>query len=164
MSNPVNYTDNEGSTAEAFQAWTSTMWWLAGADLALPFGDMIYTCGVLILGFHAVSTWQEPSITVGEYADEHIMAYKEHTKGARNSTKGKHQKGQTRKKKDNGGEKGDARRYYLGNKKRMQMVFLTLTTKFEDNYAEQTYAENNTNPFTSTDPYYSMKPDLKYLY
>ena len=47
------------------------------------------------------------------------MFYKEHTKNARNSTKGKHQKGQTRKGKDMfRGEKGDVRRPYIRNKKR----------------------------------------------
>lgn len=34
----------------------------------------------------------------------------EHTKGARSSTKGKHEKGQTRKQRDRGGEKGDKSR------------------------------------------------------
>ena len=41
-----------------------------------------------------------------------IFEYKEHTSGARNSTKGKHQKGQTRRARDHGGEKGDVRRPY----------------------------------------------------
>lgn len=38
------------------------------------------------------------------------MAAKEHTKGARPSTQGKHEKGQARKNRDRGGEKGDANR------------------------------------------------------
>ncbi len=38
------------------------------------------------------------------------IAMAEHTKGARNSTKNKHQKGNTRRQRDQGGEKGDARR------------------------------------------------------
>ncbi len=42
----------------------------------------------------------------------------EHTKGARPSTKGKHEKGQTRKGRDQGGEKGDARRTPNPNKRR----------------------------------------------
>jgi hypothetical protein len=37
---------------------------------------------------------------------------KEHTKGARKSTEGKHQKGRRRTRMDNGGEKGDANRPY----------------------------------------------------
>jgi glycogen synthase len=41
-----------------------------------------------------------------------ILNYKEHKKNARKSTKSKHEKGQTRNKKDNRGEKGDARRPY----------------------------------------------------
>ena len=39
-----------------------------------------------------------------------VGEYEEHTKGARPSTKGKHEKGQTRKIIDRGGEKGDERR------------------------------------------------------
>jgi FlaA1/EpsC-like NDP-sugar epimerase len=42
------------------------------------------------------------------YLDEHEDA--EHTKGARKSTKEKHQQGKARKARDRGGEKGDARR------------------------------------------------------
>lgn len=47
-----------------------------------------------------------------------IKLYKEHTNGARPSTKNKHEKGQTRKNKDNFGEKGDARRKPNPNKRR----------------------------------------------
>jgi RHS repeat-associated protein len=44
-----------------------------------------------------------------------LIFSEEHTKGARKSTKDKHDKGETRKKKDRpGGEKGDARRPYRG--------------------------------------------------
>ena len=43
-------------------------------------------------------------------ADGAFNYYKEHTKGSRPSTEGKHEKGQARKKRDAGGEKGDSRR------------------------------------------------------
>ena len=46
-----------------------------------------------------------------------IEQYKEHTKGARSSTKGTHEKGQKRKQTDAGGEKGDARRVSRNNKR-----------------------------------------------
>ena len=49
---------------------------------------------------------------------ENILYYKEHTKGARKSTQQKHQKGQSRKNKDSGGEKGDQRRTPNPNKRR----------------------------------------------
>jgi len=46
--------------------------------------------------------------------------YREHRKGARKSTKNKHQEGNTRRKKDNRGEKGDLRRPYVkGNTKKV---------------------------------------------
>ena len=46
--------------------------------------------------------------------------YKEHTNGARPSTRNPHQKGQARKKRDARGEKGDSRRpYKKGNTKKV---------------------------------------------
>ena len=45
------------------------------------------------------------------------IEYKEHTKGARNSTKGKHEEGQSRRQRDSGGEKGDSRRQSRNNKR-----------------------------------------------
>jgi RHS repeat-associated protein len=45
------------------------------------------------------------------------LAASEHTKGARPSTKGKHEKGQTRKQTDRGGEKGDDARDYTGRRR-----------------------------------------------
>ena len=45
------------------------------------------------------------------------IEYKEHTKGARNSTKGKHEEGQSRRRRDSGGEKGDSRRQNRSNKR-----------------------------------------------
>lgn len=47
-----------------------------------------------------------------------IIYFKEHSKGARPSTKGKHQEGQTRRQRDAGGEKGDARRIPRKDKKK----------------------------------------------
>jgi len=49
-------------------------------------------------------------LIIGASIGAGIYLYKEHTKGARKSTEGKHQKGQRRKGKDKGGEKADARR------------------------------------------------------
>lgn len=45
------------------------------------------------------------------------IEYKEHTKGARNSTRGKHEEGQSRRRRDSGGEKGDSRRQNRSNKR-----------------------------------------------
>ena len=47
-----------------------------------------------------------------------IIYFKEHSKGARPSTKGKHQEGQARRQRDAGGEKGDARRTQRKDKKK----------------------------------------------
>ena len=125
LNNPVNYVDRSGNNAEAVQWWTSTMWWLCGADTVLPVGDIIYGAGILVLGVYALTVADEvtmPQISLEEEKAS-LHEVREHTKGARPSTKGKHQKGQTRKKRDNGGEKGDARRYYRGNKKKLPMFF-----------------------------------------
>jgi hypothetical protein len=43
---------------------------------------------------------------------ERLPVSEEHKKNIRPSSRGKHQKGQRRKKKDQGGEKGDQRRPY----------------------------------------------------
>jgi len=126
LNNPVNFVDRSGNNAEAVQWWTSTMWWLCGADTVLPVGDIIYGAGILILGVYALTVADEitmPQISLEE-ENSSVYEYREHTKGARQSTKGKHQKGQTRKNRDNRGEKGDARRYYIGNKKKLKMFFL----------------------------------------
>ena len=45
--NPVMYVDPSGNYGEAAIAWTSLMWWLIGADFALPIGDIIYVAGVV---------------------------------------------------------------------------------------------------------------------
>jgi RHS repeat-associated protein len=57
------------------------------------------------------------------YVDGNPLSYidpngleSEHTKGARCSTKGKHQKGRARNAMDKGGEKGDARRFNVGSR------------------------------------------------
>ena len=51
-----------------------------------------------------------------------IMYYKEHSSNQRPSNKNKHQKGQTRRQKDHGGEKGDARRRPNPNRRRPQYI------------------------------------------
>lgn len=54
------------------------------------------------------------------------MFYKEHTSNQRPSNKTKHQKGQTRKQLDRGGEKGDIRRPVKRGNKRRSMILLFL--------------------------------------
>jgi len=58
------------------------------------------------------------ALNSGDLGGKGNILYASHSKGARGSTEGKHQKGETRKQKDQGGEKGDARRTPNPNKKR----------------------------------------------
>jgi len=60
----------------------------------------------------------EDSLSTMSKVNENILFYKERTKGTRPSTEEEHQKGQTRKQRDNRGEKGDARRMPNPNKRR----------------------------------------------
>ena len=58
--NSVNYVDVIGTNAEALKLWSSSMWWLCGADTVLPIGDIIYISGIVILGIYTtVSIAQE---------------------------------------------------------------------------------------------------------
>lgn len=68
----------------------------------------------------ATSPWWMPYVAAGVAAivGETVVFFKEHTKGARPSTKTKHQEGQARRQKDAGGEKGDARRTPRKDKKK----------------------------------------------
>lgn len=77
----------------------------------------------------------------------------EHTKNKRPSTKGKHQQGQTRKKKDAGGEKGDARRNNpWGRDKNVKAIVPTAPQRssWENN---KTYPRNNV---LAMNPYYFL--------
>ncbi|WP_084757225.1 RHS repeat-associated core domain-containing protein [Clostridium sp. DMHC 10] len=69
------------------------------------------------------------SVNMNRYEEnQNILFYKEHTNNARPSTEEKHQKGQTRKQRDSGGEKGDARRRPNPNKHRNQNIEMTPTS------------------------------------
>lgn len=60
-----------------------------------------------------------------------VYEYREHTSGARPSTKNKHQKGQTRHQRDGRGEKGDKRRpIHRDNKKNFSFV-VKITDRYE---------------------------------
>lgn len=108
------------------------MAWLPFVDATLPIGDVIYGVGIIVLGVYSVIATNELFSTVisSDKKESYITQYSEHTKGARKSTKQTHQKGQTRKKRDNQGEKGDKRRIYLGNKKRVMMALFVADNLF----------------------------------
>ena len=154
---PILYHDPHGcDAASAAAAWGSTMWWLTAADLALPIGDIIYWGGLAILsGFTAYGAVEladqiimsYPTDVLSEELSETTHYYSEHTKGARPSTKNKHQRGQTRKKRDKkGGEKGDPRRPINRSNKSRAIVPITYG---EDVYVVDTIEysdESNTAP------------------
>jgi len=47
LNNPVNFRDSDGYSPEALAWWTSSMWWLCGADAILPVGDLVYLGGYI---------------------------------------------------------------------------------------------------------------------
>ena len=59
LNNPVANIDKYGTDATVFQVWTSTMWWLCGADTVLPIGDIVYVAGVVVTGVIALATIEE---------------------------------------------------------------------------------------------------------
>lgn len=131
--NPVNYIDMDGENAEALQWWTAGMWWLCGVDTVLPIGDIIYVAGIVVLGIGAVIAATEIFESVSVDASSVYMAG--HTKGARNSTRDKHQQGDKRRGMDGGKEKGDDRRInYRKNKRKASIAwgFLIVDTIDED--------------------------------
>ena len=133
LNNPTNYIDWDGKDATLLAAWATSMWWLSGIDLVLPIGDLVFTAGVILLGLTAIDDIQDSVTEVAvEEKEASVYQYKEHTKGARQSTKGKHQKGQSRKNRDKRGEKGDARRYYMGNKKKPMMLYFLIGDWIEE--------------------------------
>lgn len=78
LNNPVNRVDYMGNSSSALNWWTSTMWWLCGADSVLPFGDAIYAGGMLILGVMALKS--SSSITVSVPSTTSKYKTKEKTK------------------------------------------------------------------------------------
>ncbi|WP_238882331.1 DNRLRE domain-containing protein [Clostridium sp. YIM B02551] len=74
---------------------------------------------------HETDEQREASLAEMYANNPDVLFYKEHTNNARPSTQEKHQKGQTRKQRDSGGEKGDARRRPNPNKRRPQNIDIT---------------------------------------
>ena len=46
---PVKYYDATGETGVLALQWTSSMWWLIGADGPVPIGDLVYVVGIGVL-------------------------------------------------------------------------------------------------------------------
>ncbi|HBT65113.1 MAG TPA: hypothetical protein DEB10_10690 [Ruminococcaceae bacterium] len=107
--NPIVRVDHSGEIWELALAGGGTAgfsWGAFGTSILAGLGAITPVGWAVIIGAVVVV-----SVGAGVYY------YSEHTKGARPSTKGKHEKGQTRKGRDKGGEKGDARRKPNPNKR-----------------------------------------------
>jgi len=121
---PIDYSDVAGTDAEALTAWMASVGWLSFLDGPLPIVDFIVLLGgIVVLEYINFSDFAEP-LLIPDNAMISVMNYTEHTKGARPGTEEKHEKGSTRKKRDNRGEKGDKYRLYRGNKRRMHEMII----------------------------------------
>ena len=87
--NPITFYDPTGNSAAA----------AAGAAVGSVFGPVGTLIGAAIGG-----------VATAIFVAASVDYYKEHTSNKRKSTENKHQEGQARKQRDNGGEKGDSRR------------------------------------------------------
>ena len=70
LNNPVNYIDVQGNTAEALQWWTAGMAWLPFVDSVLPFGDIAYLGGAVILAIVFSESQDSTPAIVFDEADE----------------------------------------------------------------------------------------------
>jgi RHS repeat-associated protein len=106
---PINRDDKSGDFWEYSAAGVGALGAGAGISWGAIGGTVLAGLGAITpVGWVVIGT----VVVVGG-----VILYAEHTKGARPSTKGKHEKGQTRKNRDQGGEKGDARRKPNPNKR-----------------------------------------------
>ncbi len=135
--NPVKYRDPSGNMPEAFDTAAE----IAQADGPYPIADLaaggylIYAGGKWVWtnrveianNFVSGAKFIGGKIADGaQWLIEEIQdswsaitnLYKEHTNNARPSTKGKHEEGETRRQRNQNGEKGDARRKPNPNKRR----------------------------------------------
>ncbi|WP_199141941.1 RHS repeat domain-containing protein, partial [Pedobacter sp. ASV12] len=88
---------------------TGTLWGAEGANpepVTKTIGGIVLTAFSAYVIGDAVTTYYYDKKKAEEW-NQRILEASEHTKGARPSTKGKHQKGQARKAADRGGEKGE---------------------------------------------------------
>ena len=111
--NPVNFADKNGEEPVALlKAWTSSMWWLCGVDTILPIGDVIYVGGIVILGVLAVDTVDRISLNenIG------VTYYSPHSTNKNKTNKNKHEEGDSRRKRDQGGEKKKQKSNWIPNK------------------------------------------------
>ncbi|MBI2601460.1 MAG: hypothetical protein HYW48_00240 [Deltaproteobacteria bacterium] len=82
-------------------------YYVSDAGLLVHNFAIVIPIATWVIGEGVVWGASAAALAVGIY-----VAYKEHENGARSSTKDKHEKGQSRKKKDKGGEKKDSRMPY----------------------------------------------------
>ena len=74
--NPVRYVDSEGTEAELLEWWTGFMWWLCAIDGVLPFGDILYALGcvvLIIIGFAVVDEAKDSFSELEHESDENTQ-------------------------------------------------------------------------------------------
>ncbi len=87
---------------------------VAGGSVAGPAGAIIgAAAGSVVTAGKVIAAG-----AIGYGIGKGLITFKEHTNNTRPSTEPKHQKGQARRQRDQGGEKGDARRNGNPNKRR----------------------------------------------
>ena len=108
-----------GYVAPAISGFLSTSFSFTLPSLGALFGSSGAAAGILITVTGAQILQGIGAIAIGLYF------FSEHTKNKRPSTKGKHQKGQSQRQREQpGGEKGDARRPYRKWKRGRKLMFL----------------------------------------
>ena len=114
--NPINTLDVTGTFALVDDAVL-----LAGCFVVALVVGVVYLPPVQEVIHGVADALTDVLLDVVEAFDQTIdnvfEEFKEHTKGARNSTRGKHEEGQSRRSRDAHGEKGDARRQNRSNKR-----------------------------------------------
>ncbi len=111
--NPAIFVDNGGAVGEeAAGWWASTMWWLCGIDGFLPIGDIVYGAGLVVCAFVIVDGVEETADNLIERfpleekeASDNITSYREHTTTKNGKKRNKHEEGNARRKRGQGGEK-----------------------------------------------------------
>ena len=113
--NPVNFVDPDGTTT-----WSVALPWIgeggsaAGGGVLSGLGPAGAIAGAGMIGWTIGDIIRDPLINTGEWLGKQIgdliTPMKPHTKGARPSTKNKHEDGDARRARDRSGEDGDISR------------------------------------------------------
>ena len=110
LNNPVCFVDDDGAMATegiiAATNWWNPVGWTSAGILLIEVIALVVTISV-----------------VDEILDNPSVYFEsEHTKNKRPSTKGKHEKGQSRKNRDQGGEKKEKKKNWIPNRNKRNFV------------------------------------------